>query len=81
MEWGEFSYKRMPSNLVKAPMCFSKIIVEISKNFIYKSLEVYLDDWELFGCLKNHVSNLRMMMNNFPKSIKMSILVTFWKIT
>lgn len=39
------------------------MILEIFKDFIDKSLEVYLDDWALFGCLNNHISGLRMMLN------------------
>eukprot|EP00253_Pinus_taeda_P028495 PITA_28495 len=35
------------------------------KEFIHKYLEVYLDDWTIFGLVKKHVANLRLMLDTY----------------
>ena len=52
----------MPFGLKNAPAIFSKIIVDAFKYFIHKFLEVYFDDWTIFGLIKDHIESLRMML-------------------
>ena len=52
----------MPSTLKNAPAIFSRIVVTAFKEFIHNFLEVYFDDWTLFGIIKDHVEILRMML-------------------
>ena len=42
---------------------FSCIIIEMFKEFIHKFLDVYFDDWNVFGLLKRHVASLRLMLD------------------
>ena len=35
----------------------------VFKKFIHNFLEVYFDDWTIFGLVKNHVSKMRMMLD------------------
>ena len=44
-------------------MIFSCIVVAAFKEFIHKFLKVYLDDWTIFGLVKNHVASLRLMLD------------------
>eukprot|EP00253_Pinus_taeda_P017912 PITA_17912 len=46
-----------------APVIFSQIMVVAFKEFIHKFLEVYLDDWIVFGLVKKHVASLRLMLD------------------
>ncbi len=41
---------------------FPRVVVVVFKEYINKFLEVYFDDWTIFALLKNHVENLRMML-------------------
>lgn len=42
---------------------FSQIVITTFKEFIHKFLEVYFDDWTMFGLVKRHVANLRLMLD------------------
>eukprot|EP00253_Pinus_taeda_P036123 PITA_36123 len=41
----------MPFGLKNAPTIFSRVLVAVFKEYIHKFLEVYLDDWIVFGWL------------------------------
>jgi hypothetical protein len=62
-EWGSFQYTIMPFGLKNAPAIFSRVVVATFKEFIHKFLEVYLDDWTMFSLLKDHVEELRLMLD------------------
>ena len=52
----------MPFGLKNAPTIFSRVVVEVFKEYIHKFVEVYFDDWTVFGLLKKHVEALRLML-------------------
>ena len=62
-EWGCFQYTMMPLGLKNTPVIFSRILVATFKEYIHKFLEVYLDDWTIFGLVKHHVASLRLMLD------------------
>lgn len=62
-EWGCFQYIVMPFRLKNAPTIFSHIVIAAFKEFIHQFLEVYFDDWIVFGLLERHVVSVRMMVN------------------
>ena len=41
---------------------FSRVVVVVFKEFIHKFLEVYFDDWIVFGLMDKHVGALRLML-------------------
>ena len=41
---------------------FSRVVVAVFKEYIHEVLEVYFDDWTVFGLLKKHVEALRLML-------------------
>jgi hypothetical protein len=53
----------MPFGLNNEPTIFSRVLVEAFKEFIHNFLEFYLDDWEMFSFLKDHVEVLRLMLD------------------
>jgi len=55
----------MPFGLKNALTIFSRVVVAAFKEFIHKFLEVYLDDWTIFGLIKKHTASLRLMLNTF----------------
>ena len=54
-EWGCSQYMVMPFGLKNVAAIFSIIVVVAFKDFIHKFLEVYFDDWTVFGLIKNHI--------------------------
>lgn len=67
IEWGSYQYTVMNFGLKNAPSIFSKVVVATFKEYIHKFLEVYFDDWTLFGMLKKHVVSLRLMLDTCRK--------------
>ena len=53
----------MPFGLNNAPLTFSRIVVVSFNDFIHKFIEVYFDDWTVYGLVKNHIYNLKMMLD------------------
>eukprot|EP00253_Pinus_taeda_P027541 PITA_27541 len=54
-EWGCFQYTVMPLGLKNGPAIFLRVVVAAFKEYIHKFLEVYLDDWTVFGLVKHHI--------------------------
>ena len=55
----------IPFGLKNAPAIFSRIVVSSFKYFIHKFLEVYFDDWTVFGLVRDHIESLHMMLDHF----------------
>ena len=55
----------MSFGIKNALAIFSRIVVVAFKYFIHKFIEVYFDDWTVFGLIKNHIKSLRMMLECF----------------
>ena len=64
-EWGCYQYTVMPFGLKNEPTIFSRIVVSAFKDFIHKFLEVYFDDWTVFGLVRDHIESLRMMLGHY----------------
>ena len=62
-EWGCFQYTVMPFGLKNTPTIFSRVDITAFKEFIHKFMEVYFDDWTVFGLVKHHVESLRLMLD------------------
>jgi len=62
-EWGCFQYTMMPFGLQNSPTIFLHMVIVAFKEFIHKFLEVYFDDWMVFGLVKCHVASLRLMLD------------------
>ena len=57
-EWGCFQYTIMPFVLKNAPMIFSLVVVTVFKEFIHNFMQVYMDDWTVYGLVRDHLANL-----------------------
>lgn len=65
IEWDCFQYTVIPFGLKNVPAIFSRIVVAAFKEYIHKFLEVYLNDWIVFGLVKHHIASLRLMLDTF----------------
>ena len=57
-KWCCFQYTVMPFGLKNAPAIFSRVVVAAFKDFIQKFLQVYMDNWIVYGIIKDHLENL-----------------------
>jgi hypothetical protein len=62
-EWGSYQYTVIPFRLNNSPSIFSRVVVEAFKEFLYKFLEAYFDDWTVFSFLTNHIECLGIMLD------------------
>ncbi len=46
---------------------FLHIVIASFKEFIHKFLEVYFDDWTMFGLVKCHVASLHLMLDTWRR--------------
>ncbi|CAM6086284.1 unnamed protein product [Calypogeia fissa] len=60
IEWGVFAFRRMPFGLCNAPGSFQRIIMAIFHDFLRKFVEVFIDDFVVYGTKKEHVDYLRL---------------------
>ena len=66
-EWGCFEYIVMTFGLKNTPTIFSHVVIATFEDFIHKFLDVYFDDWMLFGMVKHHVTSLWLMLDTFER--------------
>ena len=52
----------IPFGLKNALAIFSRVFVDAFKYFIQKFLQVYMDDWKMYGLIKYHLENLQLML-------------------
>ena len=62
IEWGCFQYTVMPFGLKNAPAIFSRVVVTAFKDFIQQFLQVCMDDWIVYGLVRNHLAILCLML-------------------
>nr|GFA80336.1 reverse transcriptase domain-containing protein [Tanacetum cinerariifolium] len=64
--YGTFAYRRMPFGLCKAPGTFQKCMIAIFHDMIEKTLEVFMDDFSVFGdSFCSCLSNLDKMLKRY----------------
>ena len=61
--WGFFQYTVMSFGLNNLLAIFLSVVVETFREYIHKNLEVHFDEWTVFGLVRNHVENLRLMLD------------------
>ncbi|GKE46532.1 reverse transcriptase domain-containing protein, partial [Tanacetum coccineum] len=61
--YGAFAYTRMPFRLCNAPVTFQRCMTTIFHELIKDSMEVFMDDFSVFGSSFNHcLKNLEKML-------------------
>ena len=74
--YGTFAYRRMPFGLCNAPATFQRCMMAIFHDMIEESVEVFMDDFFVFGNYFSHyLDNLERMVKRYIKAN----LVLNWK--
>lgn len=62
--YGTFAFRRMPFGLCNAPTTFQRCMMVIFSNIIEKSMEVFMDDFSVFGeSFKKCLDNLDLVLS------------------
>ncbi|CAN6687821.1 unnamed protein product [Malus baccata var. baccata] len=62
--FGTFAYRRMPFGLSNAPATFQRCMVSIFSDFVEKIIEVFMDDFSVFGdSFDGCLDNLTLILN------------------
>ncbi|CAM6102046.1 unnamed protein product [Calypogeia fissa] len=59
-EWGIFAFRRMPFGLCNAPGMFQRLMMNVFHDYLRKFLEIFIDDFAVFGGVEDHVRYLRL---------------------
>jgi hypothetical protein len=54
-KWGVYAYNIMPFGLCNAPVTFQKVITKTSKPHSNQFMQVFLDDFSVYGDMKYHL--------------------------
>ncbi|GKE84651.1 RNA-directed DNA polymerase, partial [Tanacetum coccineum] len=67
--YGTFAYKRMPFGLCNAPANFQRCMTTIFHQLIENSMEVFMDDFSVFGSSFDHyLKNLEKMLKRYEET-------------
>ncbi|CAN6695215.1 unnamed protein product [Malus baccata var. baccata] len=67
--FGTFAYRRMPFGLCNAPATFQRCMVSIFSDYVEKIIEVFLDDFSVFGeSFDNCLDNLTLILKRCVKT-------------
>nr|GEV61792.1 DNA-directed DNA polymerase [Tanacetum cinerariifolium] len=74
--YGTFAYRRMPFGLCNAPGTFQRCMMSIFHDMIEKMIEVFMDDFSVFG---DSFSSCLTNLDNMLKRCEETNLVLNWK--
>ncbi|CAN6547847.1 unnamed protein product [Malus baccata var. baccata] len=61
--FGTFAYRRMPFGLCNAPATFQRCMVSIFSDYVEKIIEIFIDDFSVFGNSFDHcLNNLTLIL-------------------
>nr|GEY08164.1 DNA-directed DNA polymerase [Tanacetum cinerariifolium] len=79
--YGTFTYKQMPFELCNAPSTFQRCMTAIFHELIEDSMEVFMDDFSVFGSSFDHyLKNLEKMLKSGPSGGQHGIATTARKV-
>ncbi|KAL2631423.1 hypothetical protein R1flu_016109 [Riccia fluitans] len=58
IDWGTFAYRVMPFGLTNAPATFQQMMMNIFRDYLWKFVKVFLDDFCVYSSKKDHKEKL-----------------------
>jgi hypothetical protein len=59
LKWGAYAYNVMSFGLCNAPTIFQKVVTKTFKPYLNKFMEVFLNDFNIYGDKKDHLEQLQ----------------------
>ncbi len=57
-EWGAYAHNVMPFGLCNVPTTFQKVVTKTFKEYLNKFIQVFLDNFNVYGNKKDHLGQL-----------------------
>ncbi|CAL2228505.1 unnamed protein product [Prunus armeniaca] len=64
--FGTFAYRRMPFGLCNAPATFQRCMVSIFSDMVERFLEVFMDDFSVYGSSFDEIDKAKDLISNLP---------------
>jgi hypothetical protein len=58
-KWVAYAYNVMPFGLCNAPATFQKVVTKAFKEYLNKFMQVFLDDFNVYGSKRDHLGQLQ----------------------
>jgi len=58
-KWGAYAYNIMPFGLCNVLATFQKVVTKAFKEYLNKFMQVFLDDFNVYGSKKDHLGQLQ----------------------
>jgi len=75
--FGTFAYRRMPFGLCNAPATFQRCMMSIFSDFLEKSMEVFMDDFSVYG--KSFDNCLNNLENVLKRCVEVNLVLNWEK--
>ena len=62
-DWGTYAHRRMPFGVCNGPATFQRIVTVAFHKFLRKFMEIFLDDFCVFGTKEDHPAHLVLCFN------------------
>jgi hypothetical protein len=59
LEWGLYAHNVMPFGLCNVPTTFQKVVTKTFKEYLNKFIQVFLDNFNVYGSKKDHLGQLQ----------------------
>jgi len=66
-KWGAYAYNVMPFGLCNVPTTFQKVVTKTFKEYLNKFMQVFLNDFSVYGSKRTIKVNYKNAWNNVDK--------------
>jgi len=64
-KWDTYAYNVMPFGLCNTPVTFQKVVTKKFKPYLYKCMQVFLDNFNVYGNKKYHLEQLQKCLEEY----------------
>jgi hypothetical protein len=68
LEWGAYAYNFMPFGLCNVFATFQRVVTKPFKEYLNKFMQVFLDDFSVYGSKKDHLGQLQKCLEEWRRN-------------